>query len=306
MLIISGENFPSLNFVIQLMATKLRIQLEYVKYTCILNFGYLITFHTKFKEAEVTCATSSNNNLILCDSFGRINIFSKNWDAQTVAGHDGAISNCDVARQINILVTIGPAQDDPESNLVYKVWALLGSLVKKNITLLKSVKLTQPAPTVLAVAENGQYLAIGYQRGYIALYRGDIARDRSSKNIKLLTAGNTPITGLGFRQTGKITQLFTCSDSGVYIFGLQYKDKEIKTILDNESAPTRCSALQTSQQSSETHFMVGRDDAIYCYTTDGLGPCYPLDGPKVMIQWFRHHLLAITKPTIKSPTSPQR
>lgn len=35
--------------------------------------------------------------------------------------------------------------------------------------------------------------------------------------------------------------------------------------------------------------------AIYCYTYDGRGPCYAVDGEKVMIDWFRSYLIIISK-----------
>ncbi|KAK9883118.1 hypothetical protein WA026_001317 [Henosepilachna vigintioctopunctata] len=41
--------------------------------------------------------------------------------------------------------------------------------------------------------------------------------------------------------------------------------------------------------------MVGRNDAVYCYTTDGRGPCYAIDGEKVMLEWFRSYLIIISK-----------
>ncbi|XP_075233509.1 vacuolar protein sorting-associated protein 11 homolog isoform X4 [Lycorma delicatula] len=36
-------------------------------------------------------------------------------------------------------------------------------------------------------------------------------------------------------------------------------------------------------------------DAIYCYTTDVLGPCYAIDGEKIMLQWFRSYLVIVAK-----------
>lgn len=66
----------------------------------------------------------------------------------------------------------------------------------------------------------------------------------------------------------------------------------------------------------EAHFMIGRDNvrqtknlhlnkinfqAIYCYTSDGRGPCYAVDGEKVMLEWSRGYLIIISK-SQKSPT----
>lgn len=42
--------------------------------------------------------------------------------------------------------------------------------------------------------------------------------------------------------------------------------------------------------------MYNKSQAVYCYTFDGRGPCYALEGEKSMIQWFRSHLLTVSKP----------
>lgn len=103
------------------------------------------------------------------------------------------------------------------------------------------------------------FMAIGFDRGSISLYRGDISRDRS-KVLKTISGGISQITGIVFKTYGKTVQMFVCSDSGVLVYNLQHKDKEVKTVLDKSNSPIRCCALQTTQISSEAHFMVGRDD----------------------------------------------
>lgn len=35
--------------------------------------------------------------------------------------------------------------------------------------------------------------------------------------------------------------------------------------------------------------------AVYCYTADGRGPCYAVEGEKVMMEWFRSYLVIISK-----------
>lgn len=123
-------------------------------------------------------------------------------------------------------------------------------------------KIVLQKPTAIAISENGHYFAIGFDRGSVSLYRGDISRDRS-KNLKTISVGSTSITGIAFKQHGKTVQMFVCSDSGVVVYNLQSKDREIKTVLDKTVAPTRCCALQTAHESNETHFMVGKDDVCY-------------------------------------------
>lgn len=34
---------------------------------------------------------------------------------------------------------------------------------------------------------------------------------------------------------------------------------------------------------------------MYCYTSDGRGPCYAIEGDKVMLEWFRSYLIIISK-----------
>lgn len=119
-------------------------------------------------------------------------------------------------------------------------------------------------PTALAVAENGQYMAIGFDRGSISLYSGDISKDRS-KTLKTLSCGIASVTGIAFKAQSKVMQMFVCSDTGVVVFNLLGKDKETKMVLDKEpSAPTGCSGMQTiggtAISGGEAHFMVGRDD----------------------------------------------
>lgn len=123
----------------------------------------------------------------------------------------------------------------------------------------RTEKIILQKPTAIAVSENGHYFAIGFDRGTISLYRGDISRDRT-KNLKSISVGSTPITGIAFKQHAKTVQMFVCSESGVLVYNLQNKDREVKTVLDKTVAPIRCCALQTAHGTNETHFMVGRDD----------------------------------------------
>lgn len=166
---------------------------------------------------------------------------------------------------------------------------------------MRNVKTNLQRATSLGVSENGQYLAIGFERGNITLYKGDISRDKT-KSVKNITFGTASIKGITFKQSGKITHMFVCSDSGVYLYTIYSRDKEVKNVLDtnNPNVVTSCSWLQKSGN-VEGFFMVGRDDAIYCYTPEGRAPCYAFDGRKVLIRWFRNHLLMVTCPLMENP-----
>lgn len=44
--------------------------------------------------------------------------------------------------------------------------------------------------------------------------------------------------------------------------------------------------------------------AIYCYNTEGRGPCYAVDGIKVCLQWFRTYLIIVTDDSENAGHSP--
>lgn len=180
----------------------------------------------------------------------------------------------------------------------------MAKITKTGAPCLRTVKTALQNPSALGISENGLYMAIGYDRGSISLYHGDISRDRS-KTLTSLSVGTSRITGIAFTYSGKNSQMFVCSDSGVLVYVLQNRDKENKILLDNVSAKRRCCALQRGQGTMESNFMVGRDDAVYCYTSDGRGPCYALEGQKSILRWFRSHLLTVSKP-VKSTISSQK
>jgi vacuolar protein sorting-associated protein 11 len=176
----------------------------------------------------------------------------------------------------------------------FKVWNL-NKLNGSIPACVRSAKTNIQRPSALGVSESGQYLAIGFERGNLTVYFGEISRDKT-KAVKNMTFGNSAIKGIVFKQIGtKIVHMFACSDSGVYLYTIHGRDKEMKNVLDTVSANNvvTCCCLQTTIN-SDGYFMVGRDDAIYCYTTEGRASCYAFDGRKVLIRWFRTHLLMVT------------
>lgn len=124
---------------------------------------------------------------------------------------------------------------------------------------LRTDKIALQKPTAIAVTEKGQLMAIGFDRGSVSLYRGDISRDKT-KTVQSLSCGIASITGIAFKSLEKQTQMFVCSDAGVLVFAIYGKDKEEKSSLDNKCVPTRCCEMQTGPTKGDAYFMVGRDD----------------------------------------------
>lgn len=164
----------------------------------------------------------------------------------------------------------------------------------------------------------------GFTDGSVVLTKGDITRDRHSKTLSL-HEGNCPITGLAFRQAGKVTHLFVATLEKVQVRLCDYpafvmKPEENYTELniflrwqcytlsvkeyprvdlDTHGCALRCSALTDPSQDSQ--FIVAGDDCVYLYQPDERGPCFAFDGHKLLTQWHRGYLLLLTHNN-KSPS----
>ena len=74
-----------------------------------------------------------------------------------------------------------------------------------------------------------------------------------------------------------------------YIFLLILK--LIKRPLSTEDGTkTKCWTLTDKQQ-----FITARKDAVFIFEHDGLGPCYPFEGEKISVHWFRGKLVIAAK-----------
>nr|XP_008196910.1 PREDICTED: vacuolar protein sorting-associated protein 11 homolog [Tribolium castaneum] len=249
-----------------------------------------------FKESKVTVTCSGNNHIVLGDSNGQIFLCSRSWHVRTFRAYELTVELAHQLRNSPLLVTIG--QDETGINPLIKVWDT--SRFDKNGTpfccrISRAIPGNRPVhASCLCVHEGAQLMAVGFVDGSLVLYRGDITRDRSSKQ-KLLRDASSTVTGLAFKTTSTNIFLFLATDSAVMVYNITHKDKEVKFHLDNIGCAKKCSVLAESM--IESHFMVGRNDAIYCYTADGRGPCYAVDGEKVMLEWFRSYLVIISKTT---------
>ncbi|KAL5288344.1 VPS11 family protein [Megaselia abdita] len=263
-------------------------------------------------SGEITCIASGQSQKVLCDSNGSVFIFYRNWKQHNVfqAHETGTpIVLCEVTQLNNHLVTVGYKGLTAE----IKIWNLAKAR-NRQVPCLKSFKSTiqRQKPTALAVVNNGVnsqiFLALGFERGDLVLYKGDPTKssDFSYTALAIFTISSKKITGIAFNLIGKSCHLFICSDNGIlsYEFNSQLQlqqnsEKEFsKIILDRKSEPSRCCTLQKDQDS---YFLVGRDDAIYCFTSDGRGPCYALDGQKVLIKCFGNYLVTVLKTNKPQP-----
>lgn len=70
-------------------------------------------------------------------------------------------------------------------------------------------------------------MAVGFVDGSLVLYRGDITRERNSKQ-KLLRDSSSIVTGLAFKTSSSNIFLFLATDSSVIVYNITHKDKDQK------------------------------------------------------------------------------
>ncbi|XP_076240073.1 vacuolar protein sorting 11 isoform X2 [Calliopsis andreniformis] len=251
-------------------------------------------------DAQVTAATSGNGNLVFGDNMGNVHLVNRTYNVSTFRAYEITLTLAQQVQHSTFLFTIG--EDELGCNPTIKVWNLAKPDKQGNPT---CVRISRVIPsfkavpaTALCVHSSLTLMAVGFGDGSIMLYRGDLTRERKNK-IKVLKGTNASITGLAIKSTGRQNHLFVATTNSVFLYNITVKDKEFKSPLDTMGCARKCSVLTESMQDS--HFMIGCDDAIYCYTPDGRGPCYAVEGQKIMLEWFRSYLVIIAKEAANVP-----
>ncbi|EDV93898.1 GH19582 [Drosophila grimshawi] len=143
-------------------------------------------------------------------------------------------------------------------------------------------------------------LGIGFERGDILLYFGKINRDLSS-NICQQSIATSAINGIEFntcyqQSETQICNVFVMSLDGVYSLVLNDRSSIIATypLGSDRDMHNQCCTM-SEPLGPNSFFVVGRDDAIYCFSRDGRGGCSVIAGQKEFLSWIGHHLLVVVK-----------
>ncbi|XP_048036590.1 vacuolar protein sorting-associated protein 11 homolog [Megalobrama amblycephala] len=246
----------------------------------------------------ISACDSGRGHIVLGDMDGQIWFLTRSLQLSSFQAYKLRVTHLYQLKQHNILVSVG--QDEHGINPLVKVWNLdkkdSGSpLCTRIFPAIPGNKPTEVS--CLSVHENLNFMAIGFTDGSVVLTKGDITRDRHSKTLSL-HEGNCPITGLAFRQAGKVTHLFVATLEKVQCYTLSVKEYP-RVDLDTHGCALRCSALTDPSQDSQ--FIVAGDDCVYLYQPDERGPCFAFDGHKLLTQWHRGYLLLLTHNN-KSPS----
>ncbi|KAI5629231.1 vacuolar protein sorting-associated protein 11-like, partial [Silurus asotus] len=249
----------------------------------------------------ISACDSGRGHVVLGDIlYCHIWFLSRSLQLTSFQAYKLRVTNLFQLKQHSILVSVG--QDEHGINPLVKVWNTdkrdSGSPLCTRI--FPAIPGNKPAEvSCLSVHENLNFMAIGFTDGSVVLTKGDITRDRHSKTLTL-HEGSCPVTGLAFRQAGKVTHLFVATLEKVQCYTLSMKEYP-RVELDTHGCALRCSALTDPSQDSQ--FIVAGDDCVYLYQPDERGPCFAFDGQKLLAHWHRGYLLLISRDA-KSPNKP--
>ncbi|XP_065425258.1 vacuolar protein sorting-associated protein 11 homolog isoform X2 [Chrysemys picta bellii] len=248
----------------------------------------------------ITVCDSGRGSLVFGDMEGQIWFLPRSLQFSSFQAYKLRVTHLYQLKQHSILASVG--EDEEGINPLVKVWNLEKRDGGNPLCTRIFPAIPGNKPTVvscLTVHENLNFMAIGFADGSVVLTKGDITRDRHSKT-QILHEGNYPVTGLAFRQSGKITHLFVVTTENIQSYMLSVKDYP-RLELDTHGCGLRCSTL--SDPSQDLQFIVAGNECVYLYQPDERGPCFAFEGQKLIVHWYRGYLIIVSKDRKSSPKS---
>ncbi|RNA18522.1 vacuolar sorting-associated 11 -like protein [Brachionus plicatilis] len=144
--------------------------------------------------------------------------------------------------------------------------------------------------TALAVHDGNNSVCVGLSSGDVLFYKCDILKYKNEKP-RILYTGSSPITGISFKNLGRGMFVFVSTEYLIITitFGNREKDEKIAVLADDGVKP-RCWCM-----TDKGELVAARKDAVYVYEHDGVGPCYPFEGDKISVHWFKGKLVIAAK-----------
>ncbi|KAH8236314.1 hypothetical protein KR032_000355, partial [Drosophila birchii] len=266
--------------------------------------------------ADITSYCINENNafserkkirMVLCDQHGNIHVYYSDWECVSFKSQhpSDTIIACALTSNYLLVTVIHNAQ----YKLYIDLYDIRRLTKKKEAPIIASASYPQVISSVACVTaevidEKSLALGIGFGNGDILLHYGKICRDFTA-NLCRHTISSNPIIGIHFDQLCNLStqNMFITCIHGVYCFLLKDKGFIDKIfVLDNEKSHYNHCCIMRKPACGDYHesmLVVGQEDAIYCYTRDGRGPCFAIEGKKKCLNWEGHNLIIVVKP-IKS------
>ncbi|KAG1669413.1 Vacuolar protein sorting-associated protein 11 [Nymphon striatum] len=252
------------------------------------------------KDVNITCSASGFGHILIGDVEGNIHLINRQLTLSTFHAYELRVTHLYQSKQQPVLVSVGNDKNgNPMCTRIIRAIPSNNptSVNYRNNDMFDSVevlllRLAKKVVTCLAVQDTLNNMAVGFEDGSVILYKGDVTRDRHSKQ-KVLNPGSSCINGLSFRCFGRSQTLFVVTLDCVMSYNLAVKDWESKLVLDDQGCRTKCAIMADSKEDNQ--LVIGRKDALYFYQPDDRGQCLAFEGEKIILHWFRGYLVVVSK-----------
>ena len=211
-----------------------------------------------------------------------------------------------VVNSSNLVITVAEKQGSP---LIIKLWDLTRIL---NMEKLEASEYKFKFQTQVLVTENSRgsgvqnensfpiscfkfnydltCLAVGYTNGKVILVRGDLLRDRGSKQRVIYeSVGNDPITGIQFNEEEQILYVTTTSKVLTVSTTGRNHGKPLRILSQKAGADLGCTESGRKQE-----LIIGRPDSIRYYNPTAKLKTINFDVPKSKIARLHQFILMVS------------
>jgi tetratricopeptide (TPR) repeat protein len=249
-------------------------------------------------DLSVTCVTGGRGQIVVGDAHGRLHflhMLGGQMKMSTHPAYQNAVLHLLQLKQSNLLISVG--FEDPESCMI-KIWDS-AKVDRGGGAPIRTIKPQLPDKkpvqiTCISVDERQSLLAVGYVNGCVVLIKGNLVRYWSSKTVVLPLNIDRPITGLAFSSWKQDTFLFITTELSVFSFRITANLTEhCLTKLGDFGCRQGCCILSDSSQDNK--FVVSSNEVTSFYLPVEAAQCFGFEGIKLMVNWFRGHLLEVKK-----------
>ncbi|CAG0901913.1 unnamed protein product [Darwinula stevensoni] len=254
----------------------------------------VLVIHTQ--TFRITSVTSGDGHVVLGDSGGNIHILDRSLSLVSFKAYNVEVSHVFQALDAPILVTVG--EDERGINPSLKVWHLNTLRAGSSAPHCSRITRVLPAPgkpsrvTALAVHSSLNHVAVGFEDGSVLLLYGNVTKEKGTK-LKVVHTGKSPVTGLHFQKPSRADVLYLVTPTDVWSLQITNKEKPLKVQLESEGGKAGLNCITDARHNH--HLLIGRHNAVYCYTPESRGPCYVFEETnKTLMHWFQDYLIIVS------------
>lgn len=242
-------------------------------------------------QSEIIAHCANGNIYIFCEVLGVIHVYFRNSWTISFRYQCSEVRFCALTNNNEFLVLVAEGQTSGKIRVDVLNLAKLnkreGSPCVASAVLNQYGRVTTVRTCLLK--KHLLCISIGLDNGNLLIHRSAINPDMSS-NFFCISTGKCSILGMEFQYKKDYLCLFVCSEEKVGFYNVLDNNISTEQNLEYFSTISSSSILHNSENS---FFLVGREDALYCFTIDGRGPCYAILGKKKVIACLKQNIVML-------------